>query len=191
MDRRSFLKAGIVGAIGLALPVRALALDLIVGSEISLECLGSVPGPRFLDGRTGDGTVGLAPDLRRAFSGTRWKVWSGGGGNRFLFKCMGTVEGPRWLDGHTQDGSVGLAPVTRPPFSGTRWEAIGDPASPSIVMLRCLGNIEGPRFLDGRTGNGSVGLAPSTAPPFSGTKWRIARYPVQIDSGTNLVPADH
>jgi len=190
MHRREFLKVSVAGSLGTLLPAQALASDLAAGREISFECLGAVAGPRFLDGRTGNGTVGLVPDLRPAFSGTRWRVYNAGPG-AFGFKCMGSVEGSRWLDGHTQDGSVGLAPNYRPPFTGTRWQAVSDSASPSIVTLRCLGNIEGPRFLDGRTGNGTVGLAANTAPPFSGTRWRIASYPVQIDSGTNLVPADH
>jgi hypothetical protein len=43
--------------------------------HITLECfLGTVPGPRFLDGRTQDGTVGLAANTNPPFTGTRWEV---------------------------------------------------------------------------------------------------------------------
>jgi hypothetical protein len=38
----------------------------------TFECLGDLPGNRFLDGRTRDGTVGLAPSTDPPFSGTRW-----------------------------------------------------------------------------------------------------------------------
>ena len=33
------------------------------GDKVILESLGTVPGPRWLDGRTASGTVGLAPTL--------------------------------------------------------------------------------------------------------------------------------
>ena len=45
-----------------------------VGQGFTLECLGSAPGPKFLDGRTGDGTVALAPSTAPPFTGTRWEV---------------------------------------------------------------------------------------------------------------------
>jgi hypothetical protein len=46
-----------------------------VGDIVALECLGDIPGNRFLDGRTADGTVGLAPNRNiPLFSGTRWRV---------------------------------------------------------------------------------------------------------------------
>jgi hypothetical protein len=41
--------------------------------------LGTVEGPRFLDGRTKDGTVGLAPANLPPFSGTFWDVVDLGG----------------------------------------------------------------------------------------------------------------
>lgn len=40
---------------------------------VNLKCLGDVDGPRFLDGRTGDGTVGLVPTAD-GLSGTKWKM---------------------------------------------------------------------------------------------------------------------
>src|SRR5688500_3664806 len=44
------------------------------GDEIVLFCLGHLNGPRWLDGRTHDGTVGLAPRTTAPFTGTRWRV---------------------------------------------------------------------------------------------------------------------
>jgi hypothetical protein len=41
---------------------------------VILTCQGDIPGPRLLDGRTGDGSVGLAPSTEEPFSGTRWTV---------------------------------------------------------------------------------------------------------------------
>jgi hypothetical protein len=91
-----------------------------LGDTVSLICLGTIPGARFLDGRTGNGTVGLAPNNDVPFTGARWQVVDGGGGS-FVLRCLGNIEGPRFLDGRTGDGSAGLAPSTDPPFSGTHW----------------------------------------------------------------------
>ena len=183
MRRRDFLQAFAAGSTMLLLPARLLAATVLRQvNTVSLRCLGNVNGPRFLDGRTGDATVRLAPDLTKEFSGTKWKVW-GGGGN-ILLQCLGSVEGSRWLDGRTQDGTVGLAPSNRRPFTGTRWKVVQlDDANPDIVGLKCLGEIEGLglRWLDGRTGNGTVGLAKNTNPPFTGTKWEVKLYPVRFD----------
>ncbi|WP_431676082.1 hypothetical protein [Kitasatospora sp. KL5] len=41
---------------------------------MTLVCQGDVPGNRFLDGRTADGMVGLAPNTNPPFSGTRRQV---------------------------------------------------------------------------------------------------------------------
>jgi hypothetical protein len=182
MDRRDFLQALAAGATVLLLPERLLGATLLrPGNDVSLRCLGNVNGPRFLDGRTGSGSVGLAPKLTPEFSGTKWHVFGGGGGNIAL-KCMGNVEGNRWLDGRTANGTVGLAPSLNRPFTGTRWEVVPlDANNPDIVGLKCLGDVRGPVWLDGRTGNGTVGLAKTTDPPFTGTKWEVRMYPVRID----------
>jgi hypothetical protein len=70
--------------------------NLAPGVSVSLKCLGNVPGPGFqgfLDGRTGDGSVGLAPSLNPPFTGTLWDVIDDGASNLIL-KCMGNVPGP-------------------------------------------------------------------------------------------------
>jgi hypothetical protein len=150
---------------------------LRAGNHVALRCLGNIPGPRYLDGRTANGTVGLAPNLSPEFSGTRWRVVRVGDGVVEL-KCLGNIEGPRWLDGRTADGTVGLAPNTNRPFTGTRWQVIQvGYNSPNIVVLKCLGDIEGPRWLNGRTADGTVGVAATTEPPFTGTKWEVRLYP--------------
>lgn len=151
------------------------------GNNVSLRSLGDQPGPRFLDGRTHDGSVGLAPEREPPFTGTKWRVFRAGEGVVAL-KCLGDIDGPRWLDGHTHDGNVGLAPNPKPPFTGARWKVVpADNNNPDIVFLQCLGTIEGPRMLDGRTHNGSVGLAPTTNAPFTGTRWEVLAVPVLFD----------
>src|SRR5262249_28407853 len=95
---------------------------------VAFECRGDVNGSRWLDGRTADGTVGLAPNTNPPFSGTRWQIIPVPGAppsaikKIVTLKCLGTIEGPRWLDGRTGNGSVGLAKTTEPPFTGTKWE---------------------------------------------------------------------
>lgn len=182
MRRRDFLQGLVASSVVLLLPEHLLAQSVLrAGNDVSLRCLGNVKGPRFLDGRTANATVGLAPDLSRKFSGTKWHVLSGGGGS-IVLKCMGSVPGNRWLDGRTAGGTVGLAPSNQKPYTGTRWQIVPlDNNDPNIVALKCLGNIEGPRWLDGRTGNGTVGLAKTTDPPFTGTRWEVRMYPVNID----------
>src|SRR2546421_7314324 len=88
---------------------------------VRLTNRGTSPGPRVLDGRTGDGSVALAPTSNDAFSGTRWRRRMAG--DVWTLECLGTAKGPRFLDGHTKEGTVHLAPSTNPPFSGTRWRA--------------------------------------------------------------------
>ena len=91
-----------------------------------MKCLGDIEGPRWLDGRTADGTVGLAPDRHGPYTGTRWQVIQVGSNNPniVVLKCLGDIEGPRRLNGRTADGTVGVAPTTEPPFTGTKWEVI-------------------------------------------------------------------
>ncbi len=172
VNRRRLLLSAAFLPVSLLLRRPASAQSLLApGDTVTLRCLGTVDGPRFLDGRTTSGTAGLAADTGPSFSGTKWRVVDAGGG-AIALRCLGTIDGPRLLDGRTADGSVGLAPNMEPQFSGTRWQVtvVGHRA----VQLRCLGTVAGPRFLDGRTADGSVGLAPNTAPPYSGTTWEVA-----------------
>ena len=152
------------------------------GNRVAFKSLGHRNGPRWLDGRTQDGSVGLAPVLSKTYSGTKWAVIRAGEGIVAL-RCEGLLDGPaRWLDGRTHEGKVGLAPNTNKPFTGTRWQVVeADQNNPKIVRLKCLGAVEGPRWLDGRTHDGTVWLAPRTDPPFTGTKWEVQQYPVITD----------
>jgi hypothetical protein len=144
-----------------------------IGDTVSLISLGAVPGARYLDGRTADGTVGLAPNAEVPFTGARWQVSDGGGGS-FTLRSLSKIDGPRFLDGKTAHGSVGLAAAPGPLFTGTHWE-ITKLGSGVSFSVRCLASNEGPRFLEGRTDDGTIGLAPSARPPFIGTHWAIFR----------------
>jgi hypothetical protein len=66
---------------------------------VGLQCRGNIDGPRWLDGRTADRTVALAPNRNAPFSGTRWEVIEIGPDD---LRCPGTIEGSRMLDGRTQ-----------------------------------------------------------------------------------------
>ncbi len=147
---------------------------LVDGARVSLRCLGHIRTQTvFLDGRTLEAAVGLAPGRGGNFSGAMWRV-SRVGRDVVSLKCQGHLDGPRWLDGRTQDGTVGLAPHTGGGFTGTRWRVrtLGS-GDPDVVALECLGDIPGNRWLDGRTQDATVGLAPHTGNSYSGTVWRI------------------
>jgi hypothetical protein len=175
----SLLSLGLVG------PAKARLEGIDHLDIITLKCLGDKPGPRYLDGRTQDGTVGLAPHTNPPYTGTKWRVeylspWAGPDApyyNQITLRCEGTGPGhnARFLDGRTQDATVGLAPGAYKPFTGTRWELEWvQEVSRGYYSLYCKGTGPGDaRYLDGRTQDGTVGLAPTTNDPFTGTHWWI------------------
>lgn len=98
---------------------------LFANDIVALRCQGHLEGNRFLDGRTVDGSAGLAPNIDvPPFTGTWWRTHDAGGGELFI-ECLGHLPGNRFLDGRTLDGTVGLAPNTDAPFTGTLWQVIG------------------------------------------------------------------
>jgi len=117
---------------GLAAPAKAMVgLEgghfLGRGDYITLECLGDKPGPRYLDGRTHNGTVGLAPHTNPPYTGTRWHLTTNSRNVRnpnaagHFLECLGEESGPRWLDGRTDNGDAVLSPTRSAPYTGTRW----------------------------------------------------------------------
>jgi hypothetical protein len=76
---------------------------------------------KWLDGRTPDGTVALAPNPHFPFTGARWEVLPAANGQHVL-KCLGQIEGPRFLDGDTAAATTGLVSHTGFPNTGTLWE---------------------------------------------------------------------
>src|SRR5215212_10201633 len=163
-------------SLGLAVPAKSQPLPFGNGDHITLECLGGPENVRFfLDGRTAEGNVGLAPTTKPPFTGTRWEVVfpTAPSNYEIHLRCLGTTPGNRWLDGRTADGGVGLAPTTGGVFTGTRWKVVFTIAgSNDVIHLECLGKgVEGNRWLVGRTGDRTVGLAPQ--PGSQETKWRV------------------
>lgn len=142
---------------------------------VTLECLSHLSGPRFLDGRVADGSVGLAPHTGEPFSGTWWAVVRLAP-NVVKFRCMTQVQGPRFLDGRPTHGEVRMRPMLASPPSGEWWSFVEQ--ADGSVTLQSLSKSTNPnhRFLDGRTQDASVGLAPHTSSPFSGTHWRVVNH---------------
>ena len=98
-------------------------MEKLSDGTYSFKCLGtSIPrdAAAYLDGRTGDGSVGLAPNTDPPYTGTHWQLNQDSDGF-FTIVCKGNLPGNRYLDGRTGDGSVGLAPNTNLPYTGTRW----------------------------------------------------------------------
>src|SRR3989442_3623066 len=68
MRRRDFLQTLAAGSLTALIPVRLSANNadsriLTNGRHVALKCLGTVNGARWLDGRTANATVGLAPKM--------------------------------------------------------------------------------------------------------------------------------
>lgn len=67
----------IVQAQIIAIPASEVDLPLpfvIENGTYTIRSLGDIPGPPYLDGRTGNGTVGLAPGFAGGFTGARWSI---------------------------------------------------------------------------------------------------------------------
>jgi hypothetical protein len=163
----------ITAVVALANRAQAQTPPLRAGDLVILVCLGNnaeIDGNRYLDGRTREGAVGLAPRTRRGFTGTRWKVVKLGRG-AFGFECQGSVQGNRWLDGRTGDGTVGLAPKTGGRFTGTMWKL--HHRGEGKFQLESLGEVEGPRWLNGVTGDATVQLTDDNQ--LSGTFWMVMK----------------
>ncbi|WP_326513741.1 hypothetical protein [Clostridium intestinale] len=145
--------------------------QLKAGDIISLRCTGTTEGNRWLDGKTEDASVWLAPSTGGIYSGTKWQVYSVNG--YYALKCLGTYEGKgwRWLDGNTANNVVALAPDTGVVYSGTQWNILSN--GDGTFGFQCMGTTPGNRWLDGNTATNVVSLAPFTGGQYSGTKWEI------------------
>lgn len=151
----------------------------------SLKCLGTIEGPRFLNGITAEARVDLAPRVGGNFSGTIWEITYDETASAYRFRCQGNIEGARFLNGVTAEARVDLAPSPGGEFSGTNWEAAPVPDAPtSTYRFRCLGTIEGPRWLDGRTGEATVGLVDNIE--LSGTQWQVEPASTEPDPNAIL-----
>jgi hypothetical protein len=150
----------------------------------SLRQATTTPTNTFLDGRTQNGTVGLAPNTNPPYTGTRWEIVRRNPGTwppSWWLKCLGDIPGPQWLDGRTGNGTVGLAPDRSASYTGTRWEitSVVVPHEPTrSYILKCLGDVPGPRMLRGypfRSANGTVGLVDENSGTYS--QWKVTILP--------------
>jgi hypothetical protein len=107
-------------SLGLAVPAKSQGLPFGNGDVTTLECqIEGQPTYRWLDGRTAESTVGLAPTTTGKYTGTRCQVFLRSEDSINL-KCLGTgTEGNRWLVGR-RDRAVGLAPQADSP--ATKWK---------------------------------------------------------------------
>ena len=107
----------------------------------TFACAGKIPGPRYLNGNTYDGSVSLVGDTLDPFSGTRWLVQQTNlGDDTVTLWCQGYLDNPdyRYLDGRTLNSTVGLAPNSGDSYSGTRWatQVVGEPMLSAVVVAR-------------------------------------------------------
>ncbi|MDB5099503.1 MAG: peptidase [Cyanobacteria bacterium RYN_339] len=144
---------------------------LAEGAAISLKCLGTVPGNRWLDGVTQENKVVLSPETGGYYTGTRWQVHRRGGDDINL-ECLGTVPGNKWLDGVTQENKVVLSPTFTGFYTGTKWRVHREGQGKAIT-LECLGTVPGNKWLDGVTQDNRVWLAPTTTGFYTGTRWEV------------------
>ena len=181
LTRRKLLKIGGLAG-GTLIAGRVPNANARSYQVVTLQCLGDLHNPAhlYLNGRTDDGSVGLAPN--NTFSGTFWNFLPNQRQGWALFSCRGDNPNSQhvWLNGNTHDGSVSLVPTIDPPYTGTRWLGQGDylenaVGATGVITLKCLGDVADPQFqfLDGGTQYGTVGLAPAANEPYHGTSWRI------------------
>jgi len=151
---------------------------IIPNAVYRFRCLGHLEGNRWLNGRTVEGAVDLAPNTDLQYSGINWRVVKQMEGV-FAFYCIGTIEtSTRWLNGKTADGGVDLAAEVSDAYSGCRWQLCH--VKDDIYICRCLGDLEGPRLLNGRTAEQrpderKVELMPHTATAITGIQWQLIK----------------
>lgn len=150
--------------------------------NVTLRCLGDVPGPRFLRGlmRENHG-VRLVTAQGGHRGDTVWRRVQSASGRTWTLQCLGAA--PAGVDpgslflGGTSNGSVLIAVKAQMPDGVPEpWRARPVPGMDGAFTLENVALRDGgiaARFLDGRTQFGAVGLAPNTDPPFTGTRWEV------------------
>jgi hypothetical protein len=155
--------------------------------DVTLRCLGTAPGPRFLRGMMrGDHSVVLVTLKEGQDNDTHWRRDQNSNGHLWTLRCLGNpppgVDPGFQFIGGSRDGAVIIAPKDQMPDGKPEiWRARPVPGVANAftlenIALRDVGVAN--RFLDGRTQNGSVGLAPNTDPPFTGTHWEVVPVPI-------------
>ncbi len=141
------------GARWLALPIQGAP-----SNQIFLQCLGDIEGSRFLDGRTQNGTVGLAPNTAAPFTGTRWQVIDAASDEVELV-CLGAStagSNVRFLNGNVGPGTLGL--VNFGGLPGTRWRVVDPQPAPVGNGVTSATSSTSPSLLFAASGVGGSGL---------------------------------
>jgi hypothetical protein len=137
----------------LALPIQGAPPN-----QVYLQCLGDIAGPRFLDGRTETGTVGLAPTTAAQFTGTRWQV-NDAGSDEVTLVCLGAStagSNVRFLRGVVGQGAVGLVDFGGLP--ATLWRIVDAQPAPVGTGVTSAASNSGPALLFAASGVGGSRL---------------------------------
>jgi hypothetical protein len=122
-SRRRIVKVAVGFVAGIACIVSTQTIVQAIPDGIYIiQSQGTIPGANYLDGRTANGTVGLAPTFTGVFTGARWSIVDRG--PYYTIQSLGTIPGANYLDGRTANGTVGLAPTFTGGFTGARWSII-------------------------------------------------------------------
>ncbi len=137
---------------------------------------------QYLDGRTVDGTVGLAPSTE-GFSGTKWELtYLTTESQKCLvtFKCLGDIDGPRYLAAKTTNRTVGLATQTDENFT-TTWRIKKESNDVSILLERCTEPHKDTPFLGYLNASSKDGTVIVTEYGLYWTVCNSARVPIVIN----------
>jgi hypothetical protein len=159
-------------------PATTLSGPFAEGTVVTIESLGNVAGPRWLDGNTIAGTTALQ-QTANGFSGARFRLHALGA-SLYSVECLGDVPGPRWLTANAS-GAVTLAPADV--AWASRWTIAPDGAG--AFTVQSAAPMARP-FLDGHTGDGTTGLAPATTGGFTGAHWQL-----HAETATAAAPIAH
>jgi hypothetical protein len=120
-----------------------------------------------LDGRTVDGSVGLALTTAYPFTGTLWILINQG--DYFSLECLGNVKVPshRFLSADPRTGVVSL--VADLSGANSHWKLSGNKNTGYNFEIVTH------NYLDGVTANNAVKLSPATSWPYTGTWWRVEK----------------
>jgi hypothetical protein len=136
---------------------------------------------KYLDGRTADLSVGIAPITLNPFGGTHWTAQELTQGIITL-KLTLFQGGDRFLKGRPDTAKVELDSIADQVEFPCFWEPIivDHQNDFDVWILRSMSIFDGPRFLDYRSADDSVGMAPFIDGVFGGTRWTLVPNPPVI-----------
>ena len=153
--------------------------------NVTISCLGTVDGPRFLRGQVrGDHGVTLVTLRDGHQNDTIWRRNQNSTGRLWNLECLGDhppgVNPGRLFLAGTSNGGALIEPASEGPDGKPEiWHAREIPGVLFGFTLESIGlrDVGAAAFLDGRTQFAAVGFARNTDPPFTGTRWEIVPLP--------------